>query len=90
MMRRTAGKRIGKRGRGNTISSANSEVCSTIDKLSDLYQVVEDGGIDGARKRHVIVRIRKGLKHFERQLKPWSVKGGDIAPMPTRQRKRIA
>ena len=39
--------------------------------------------IDGAREGHVVVRIRKGLQDFEGQLKPGSVKGGDIAPMPT-------
>ena len=62
--------------------SSHGEVGSIVDEPSYLNQVEEDSGVDGPRPRGVVVGIRNGLEDLGGQLKPWSVEGRDVSPMP--------
>ena len=68
--------------RGHAAGSADGQVGGVIDEAPDLDQVEEDGRVDGARARRVVVGIRDGLEDLGRQLEPRSVEGRDVPPMP--------
>lgn len=68
--------------RSHAAGSADGEVGGLVDEASDLDQIEEDGGVNGAGSRGVVVRIRDGLEDFGGQLEPWSVERRDVAPMP--------
>ena len=59
--------------RGHAAGSADGKVGGLVDKMSYLYKIEEDGGVNGARARGVVVCIRNGLEDFGGQLEPWSV-----------------
>lgn len=68
--------------RCDTTGGTNSQIRSIVDEAADLDKIKEDGRIDGPRPWGIIVQVGQSLEDLRRELKPWAVKGRDIAPMP--------
>lgn len=60
---------------------ADSEVGRIVDEPADLDQVIEDGGVDWAGARGVVVDIDEGLEDLVGKLQPWPVEGRDVTPV---------
>lgn len=60
---------------------ADSEVGRIVDQPADLYQVVEDGRVDWAGARGVVVDVDEGLEDLVGELQPWPVEGRDVTPV---------
>jgi hypothetical protein len=66
---------------GDAAGGAHGEVGGIIDETADLDQVEEDCRVNGARPGSVVVRIGDSFQNFRGELKPWAMKGRNIAPM---------
>jgi hypothetical protein len=54
--------------RSDATRGANCQSRGILDKTADLYEIEEDGWVDGMRARSVVVGIRKSLKDLWRYL----------------------
>jgi len=66
----------------DAVAGAHRVLRGFVDGLADLDDVVEDGGIDQARRGHGVVLVGQRRQYLGRQLEPWSMKRGDVAPVP--------
>jgi hypothetical protein len=66
----------------NAIAGAHRVLRRLVDGLTDLDDVVEDRGVDQAGGRHGVVLVGQRGQYLGRQLEPWSVERGDVAPVP--------
>lgn len=79
MVRRIAHARQG--GRRDSARGAHGQIRGIVDESPYLYEVEEDGRVDGTGSRCVVVRVRKRLEYLRRQLQPRAVERRDISPM---------
>lgn len=73
---------VAKSSRGQTRRGAHSEVSRLVDRLTDLDEVIEDGGINGVWTRGEIIAMGERLEDFWRELQPGSMERRNVAPMP--------
>jgi hypothetical protein len=66
----------------DAIAGAHRVLRGFVDGFADLDDVVEDGGIDQARRGHGVVLVGQRRQYLGRQLEPWSMERGDVAPVP--------
>jgi hypothetical protein len=66
----------------DAVAGAHRVLRGFVDGLADLDDVVEDGGIDQARRGHGVVLVGQRRQYLGRQLEPWSMERGDVAPVP--------
>jgi hypothetical protein len=69
------------RVRRDAVAGAHRVLGRLVDGLADLDDVVEDGGIDQARRGHGVVLVGQRGQDLGRQLEPWSMERGDVAPV---------
>lgn len=67
---------------GHTAGSAYGQIRSIVDKAADLDEIEKDRRIDRPWSWGIVVQVRQSLEDLRRELKPWAVKGRDVAPMP--------
>jgi len=70
------------RVRRDAVTGAHRVLGRLVDGLADLDDVVEDGGVDQARRGHGVVLVGQRGQDLGRQLEPWSMERGDVAPVP--------
>jgi hypothetical protein len=70
----------------DAIAGAHRVLRRLVDGFADLDDVVEDGRVDQARGGHGVVLVGQRGEDLGRELEPWAVEGGDVAPVSMRSR----
>lgn len=68
----------------DAIAGAHRVLRRLVDGFADLDDVVEDGRVDQARGGHGVVLVGERGEDLGRELEPWAVEGGDVAPVSMR------
>lgn len=73
---------------GHAAGGTDGKVGGLINESSDLDQVEEDSGVNGAGPQGVVVRICDSLEYLWRQLEPWPMERRYVPPMPMGRRRQ--
>ena len=70
----------------DAIAGAHRVLRRLVDGFADLDDVVEHRRVDQARGGHGVVLVGERGEDLGRELEPWAVEGGDVAPVSMRSR----
>lgn len=70
----------------NAVAGAHRVLRRLVDGFADLDDVVEHRRVDQAGRRHGVVLVGERGEDLGRELEPWAVERGDVAPVPARSR----